>query len=329
MLVRNNLILALGMIAGISLIAACDSHSTQKPDPAATGNVNDRDRSAPSPEANPAPPSQGPSEPIVTPPTDPARDELADYDWHANAVMTDVPAGSFTGENYGSPCFQDILSRAAAKTANEPATTAHETLHGLQATMRQKTDTKDSFIYYRDGQGLYILDPADNLADVKNHVGASFQKLAKANYDFFLVNQLQHWKNTNYLMDEWASFVAGARTAIEAEAAGKWTEQFAGTNADPIKGLVALIYFNSASLLSINGVDADYLKTNGQFKAAYAMLMEESMEWIKKAKATPFWETSEAYARLDNLQKAADAAPVRAAIKELMGEAWAKRVLGI
>jgi hypothetical protein len=40
------------------------------------------------------------------------------------------------------------------------------------------------------------------------------------------------------------------------------------------------------------------------------------------------WPASSAFSKLQNLQTSADAKPVRDAVKELMGDAWAKRVMG-
>ena len=299
------------------LVTACDTHSAQRPGPV-VGNDYPHNE-----EAGADTPRQVPTD---TPSPAPG---ATDYDWRSEAQMADVPAQSFTGENYGSHYYQDIMSHTKPDYFDEPATSAHETLHGLHSDMRQKTAAKDGFVYYGNGKGLYIVEPKDTLADVKNYVGPSFQQLAKTNYDMYLVKQLQYWKNAIYLFDEWTCYIATARTAIEAQMAGKWTAQFAASHTDPIEGLVTMMYFNSAAILSIKKADPEYVKTNKQYKAAYAMTMEESAYLVNHARNTPYWAKSRAYGKLENLQTAADAAPVRAAIKELMGDAWAKRVLGI
>ncbi len=314
---------SLGILICASLITGCDSHATHQP-------TVENEQQTTSDEGLPSDSTQGPGDQGQGGNmSDGARGEGVDFDWRTIARMTEVSVIGFTGDNYGSAFFQEILSRAQPKLFDEPATTAHETLHIVHSDMRQKTSAKDGFFYHRDGKGIYILDPKDNLADVKNHIGSSYQKMAQFNYDTYLVKQLQYWKNTHYLMDEWTCFLATARTAIEVQMAGKWTEKFAGNNVDPLEGLVDLMYFNAASLVSIKKVDPDYLKSNQQYKAAFAMNMEESIAWIKKAATVSYWDKSEAFAKLANLQKADDGAAIRAAIKELLGEAWAKRVLGI
>lgn len=88
------------------------------------------------------------------------------------------------------------------------------------------------------------------------------------------------------------------------------------------------MYFCSASILSIKNIDPDYLKNNKQFKANFAMIMEQSSKWYNEGKKEPLWGPSKAWAKMQNFQTAADGAPVRAAVKELMGDAWTLRVLG-
>lgn len=301
---------SMGLIVCAWMMLGCDRHVTQNPGGDANENPS-KVEDAVGGEQNGQ--SGLPQEPA--------------YNWRKEAQLADVPFQSFSGENYGSEFYQDILSHTKSDIRDEPATTAHETLHGLHSEMRNKTRGHDAFVYHKDGKGIYIVEPKENLVDVKNHIGASFHEMAKFNYDTYLVNQLRDWKNTLYLFDEWACYIATARTAIEAQEAGNWTDVFRSSNSDPLEGLVEFMYFNSAAILSIKNVDPDYLKTNKQYKAAFAMIMEESAYWISKARLTPYWAKSRAYAKLKNLQTAADAAPVRAAIKELMGDAWTRRVL--
>ena len=254
-----------------------------------------------------------------------------DYDWKTEGQLTDVPARSFNGRTYGSDFFKDIMTHTQPDlnpSYGEPATEAHETLHGLHSEMRQKTQARDSFVYHRDGKGMYIPEPRENMKDVKNHIGASFRQMASYNYKTYLVDQAQSWTNTLYIFDEWGAYIATARTAIEAKAAGQWTPGFASQHTDPIQNLAEFTYFCSATILSIKNIDPDYLKNTKQYKAAYAMTMEESVHWINEAQKPGSFPNSKAYAKFQNLQTAPDAAEVRAAIKELMGDVWTRRVMG-
>ena len=97
-------------------------------------------------------------------------------------------------------------------------------------------------------------------------------------------------------------------------------------NRCPDNGLV--IYCGSAPISSIKNIDAEYLVTNKQFKAAFAMIMEESVKWMNEAKKDPLWTNSGAWAKMNNFQTASDGAEVRQAVKDLMGDVWTKRVLG-
>lgn len=254
--------------------------------------------------------------------------QTGDYDWRAVAKMSDVPTYPFTGNDYGSEFYRDIMSHTAPKDrylTDVSSTQAHESLHGMHAAMRNLTREKDAFFYYRDGKGIYMIEPIENGRDIKNHIGASFRQLAAMRYKTYLIDQVVSWTNTLYIFDEWAAYIATTRSAVESYRAGKWNS--AG-NSDPIEGIADFMYFCSAAILSIKNVDPNYLAQNRQFKAGYAMIMEESVKWVNEARKETIWKNSKAWAKVQNLQTASDAAQVRAAVKELMGAAWTQRVLG-
>lgn len=257
-----------------------------------------------------------------------AQDGSNDYDWRKDAKFTDISQKSFSGKDYGSAYYRDVMTHTPASDRDfqsGPSTHAHETLHGLHAVMRNLTSQHDGFFYLDNGKGLYVDEPKENLKDVKNHIGQSFRSMASSRYDLYLVDQASSWPNTLYLFDEWNAYVATTRSAVEIKKAGQWDPS---TNSDPIEGLVDFMYFCSASIISIKNIDAEYLVTNKQFKAAFAMIMEESVKWMNEAKKDPLWTNSGAWAKMNNFQTASDGAEVRQAVKDLMGDVWTKRVLG-
>lgn len=252
----------------------------------------------------------------------------SDYNWRGDAVFSDVATYAFSGNDYGSVFYRDVMSRTSPGErymGHGPSTQAHETLHGLVNEMRNRTSANDGFFYLESGKGLYVKEPKENLRDVKNHIGASFKQLGASRYQLYLVKQPANWPNTLYIFDEWNAYIGTTRSAVEMKKAGRWDPS---GNADPVEGLVDFMYFCSASLKSIKNVDPEYLANNKQFKAAFAMLMEESVKWMNEAKNESIWANSEAWVKMRNLQTADDAAQVRAAVKELMGSAWTMRVLG-
>ena len=249
----------------------------------------------------------------------------SDYSWRENIKLTDVPVSDFSGRDYGSAFYRDVMTHTPSSARDfqaGPSTHCHETMHGLQNAMYNKTSDRDFFFYLENGKGAYVVNPVDNLVDVKNHIGASYKQLASSRYQLYLVTQPQSWKETLYIFDEWNAYVGTTRSAYEIKKAGQWDN----SNSDPIEGLADFMYFCSASILSIKNADPNYLSTNKQFKAAFAMLMEQSVLWMNTAKTE--WPASSAFSKLQNLQTSADAKPVRDAVKELMGDAWAKRVMG-
>lgn len=254
--------------------------------------------------------------------------QAGDFDWRAVAKLSEVPTYPFSGNDYGSEFYKDIMSHTAPRDrylTDVSSTQAHESLHGLHAAMRNITREKDAFFYHRDGKGIYIVEPVENGKDIKNHIGASFRQLAAMRYKTYLIDQVVSWTNTLYIFDEWVAYIATTRSAVESFRAGKWNS--AG-NSDPIEGITDFMYFCSAAILSIKNVDSNYLAQNTQFKAGYAMIMEESMKWVNEARKETIWKNSKAWSKLQNLQTAPDAVQVRNAVKELMGAAWTQRVLG-
>jgi hypothetical protein len=254
--------------------------------------------------------------------------QTGDYDWKAFAKLSDVPTYPFSGNDYGSEFYRDIMNHTAPRDrylTDVSSTQAHESLHGMHAAMRNITRDKDAFFYYQGGKGIYVIEPKENSSDIKNHIGASFKQLAPTRYKTYLIDQVVSWTNTLYIFDEWSAYIATTRSAVESYRAGKWNP--AG-NSDPVEGLADFMYFCSAAILSIKNVDPSYLAQNTQFKAAYAMIMEESVKWVNEAKKESIWQNSKAWAKVQNLQTASDAAQVRAAVKDLMGAAWTQRVLG-
>lgn len=253
---------------------------------------------------------------------------VSDYDYRRDIVFTDVASYAFSGNDYGSAFYRDVMTHTPAGERDfqsGPSTHAHETLHGLNNAMRNRTSQKDAFFYLENGKGAYVIEPKENSRDVRNHIGSSYRQLSASRYNLYLVQQTVSWTNTLYFFDEWNAYVGTTRSAVEIQRAGRWDPS---QNSDPIEGLVDFMYYCSASILSIKNVDPEYLATNKQFKATYAMIMEESVKWMNEAKKEKIWIGSKAWTKMQNFQTAADGAQVRQAVKDLMGDAWAKRVLG-
>ena len=252
-----------------------------------------------------------------------------DYNWQQAAQFDAVDIYAFNGDDFGSAHFRDVATHTPDKerfpSKDSPATIAHETLHGLHNAMRNKAGDGRAFFYAGDGKGIYVIEPKPNMTDVRNHIGESFKTLASYNYNTYLINQAAQWPNTLYIFDEWNAYVTTMRTAVEVKRAGRWDSN---DNADPLRGFVDLLYFCSAAILSIENVDASYLSTNTQYKAAYAMIAEQGMQQLNAAKSEPIWSDSAAWKCLENFRTAQDAENIRGAVKKLMGETWTKRVLG-
>ena len=280
-----------------------------------------------------------PTAPVATDPSSPQSDtgsdgvpdvtpvSPADYDWRTHARLSVVESRPFQGQDFGSLMYRDVAQHGELSRYSDPATTVHQSLHEIHRIMRGKRANKEAFIYFSGGLGQFLAYPEAQLSEVRKHVGLSFRGLATLSYDTYLVSQAQTWKNPLYLFDEWRSVAAGARTALEVTKAGQWTPAFSAVNADPYADMVALMYFASASLATIESADPDYFERQPEFKALFAMISEESLDILNQTSALGLGTSVTAFQRLENLRTADDAEAVRCAIIKVMGSTWAERVL--
>jgi hypothetical protein len=254
--------------------------------------------------------------------------EVGDYDPRREIQLVDVPTYDFSGRDYGSAYYRDIMTHVPAGSRDfqsGPSTHAHESLHGLNSVMRSRTRDLDNFVYFGNGKGAYVIEPRENSKDIRNHIGGTYRQLASFRIDIYLTRQALSWSNTLFVFDEWSAYNATTRSAVEIFRAGQWNNEF---NSDPVDGLADFIYFSSAALLTIKKIDPDYLIKNKQFKAVFALQMEESVRWMNEAKKENIWRGSAAWKKFSNLQTAPDAEPIREAVRSLVGPVWTKRVLG-
>lgn len=249
------------------------------------------------------------------------------FDWRKEIVLSDVPTFTFTGDHHGSAYYLDIMQHTPKEelfTGQGASTEAHETLHGLVNSMRNKTSDDDGFFYFENGKGAYVLQPKKVSSKVKDYVGTNFKTEAQLNYKTYLVDQPAQWPDVLYLFDEWNGYVATARTAVEMQNAGKWDNQ----NADPLMGLSDFLYFGCAAVTALKDHDPEYLQQNKQFKAMFAMMAEMSIQWIDAGQKTTKWPTSAGPKRLQMLRTDAENEKIRATIKEFMGVDWTQKILG-
>ncbi len=248
-----------------------------------------------------------------------------DYDYSRDIEWEDVPTHSWSGNSYGSTYFTDIFRHTNDRftSSDNPGTNAHETLHGLNHQMRIKRGNGWNFVYHENGRGAYVREPSMDAARIRDYVPSRVRTLADMRYKTYLVDQISDWHEVLYQFDEWSCYRADARIAVEIAKAGQWNFGMI----DQVDGAMDFVAFGSAAVLALKQNEPSYLQ-NKQFKAVFAMLAEQSMQYIDEGLTYRDFSRFHAKELRDVYRTSSEMAPTRAAIKEWMGSAWTKRVLG-
>ncbi len=285
-----------------------DGQSPNDKSPTNNDTSNDdtpNDRTTPTPEPTPEP----------TPPTN------AKFDWRQVIKLDKIPTYAFSGNSFGSATYRDIMEHTPASQrflTSGRSTQAHESQHGLVSVMRNATRVDDGFFYFEAGTGAYVLQPKKVMAKVKDYVGARFKQEARDRYDLYLVKQATSWPEVLYLFDEWNAYVATARTSIELVQAGQWDNE----NSDPFDGLADFLYFCSAAVVTLHDLDPTFIEQNIQFKATYAMLVEQSQKLISEGTKINLFKNSVSLRRVEMLKRDDESARIRKTLEAYMGREW-------
>jgi hypothetical protein len=250
-----------------------------------------------------------------------------DFDWRALLRMSPVPSAPWSGKSFGSVYAMDVMSHTTDRFLSEFVTTnVHETMHGLASQMRNLTRENDQFVYDENGQGGYVQEPSLSLAKVRGFVPAGARQLAKFSFDLYLVQQVDSggWDNLLYLLDEWTAYVANARAALEIKSAGQWS----GGHRSEIDGSVTFLYFTAAAVQALKTHEPEYLRTNSQFKAAFAMLAEKTAAHAREGLKIAEFNTFQAGPLFEHFRTSPEAASIRATLVEWLGAGYTQRVFG-
>lgn len=296
-----------------------DESSAPKSKRADAGTASSKGTSSSSGGSSSAPEDEGETAPDRV--ADPS-----DFDWKAVLQLSSVPAVGWSGGDFGSPHFLDVMGHTQPGSrflSDSPTTNAHESMHGLEADMRNAKGSGWGFFYVDGGKGAYVSDAELDAAKIKDHVSPRARELASGRYQLYLVQQISMWPNVLYQFDEWCAYKTNARIAVEMSDAGKWTE----SATDEVDGAMDFLVFASAAVRALELEEPAKLE-DPQFKAAYAMLAEESMKYITRGLKKPEFAAFHAGDLLDELRTGAGSAELRSTLVKWMGPTWTKRVIG-
>jgi hypothetical protein len=257
------------------------------------------------------------------------------YNWRNVLKWTPAPTYPFNENDYGSAYYKDIMIhtaphqryRKSAEDPNPPVTTiAHESLHGLTNEMVNASKESDDYVYYGNGQGAYVLRPKEILNEVVKYIQPNYRALTESRVQTYLVIHPAYNKNLLHIFDEWNGYIVTSKSAVDLLNV-KYNDP--NENVDPFEGLADMVYFCSASLLALQDHDPEYLQNNTQFKAIFAMFLEQSGELLRDGpKMATKWNNTHANEKLAAFKNDPENAKIRNALIQFLGADYVKAHLG-
>jgi hypothetical protein len=200
--------------------------------------------------------------------------------------------------------------------------------------MRNKKGSTQAFFYFGEGKGAYVDFPKTNLT--KNVYGAlpsgvqaivekgmteEFIHLSRVRQ--YLIDQPKQWPNVLYLFDEWNAYITNAKAALEMIEAKTYT--YGPT--DEVDGAMDFLYFCNVAMVVTQQSEPTYLQ-NKQFKAIYALMMEETMQVVRAGLKVPEFRNFHANALMQHFISDPANEKSRQLLKQMYGADWTKKVFG-
>ena len=263
---------------------------------------------------------------VVTRAVASASDQAAAYDWRTELHWVQVPESPWGGSNQGSTYLTDVMNHTTDRFESaEPPTNGHESMHGLLNQMNNLTGDSDQFVYWKEGKGAYVMEPLLHASHIKEYLPEGARQITQSRHDLYLVEQVAaYFPNVLYQFDEWNAYVTGATVATEIFRAGQWND--GGT--DAVDGAMDFVYFASAAALALQENEPNYIATNDQFKAAYAMLAERSIEMVNAGVTMEPFSGFHAAELKQHFVSSPENQRIRTMLSRWLGARWTQRVFG-
>lgn len=290
---------------------------------------------------------------------------VAGYDPRRSIHLVSIAAHPWDGDDAGSAHFRDVMEHTTprsrwTKPDVSPSTIGHETHHGLVAENEIRGDAPADFFYFERGFGAYVPSPrqglrllrkqADgtpvytpdahtNLRHARAFLSDGAKKLTASRYQTYLADQDRETYSVLYLFDEWNAYLAGAQIAIETYAAGYYAPFLEDkvnpdgshsriTNIGVLDGMIDFLYFSSAGVLALAESEPEYLRTNEQLRAVYALFAEETMRRFDAGNEIGLFRSVHAVKVLDDFRTSPANQPMRDYLTGWLGAEFTHRVFG-
>lgn len=191
------------------------------------------------------------------------------------------------------------------------STSSHETVHGINSYLRNKykRETKKNVngFYCGNGYGIIIENPKFRLRQIAQYVPHS---LRGYRFKMYFESQLGDWDDTpTYPIDEWASYIAGAETAVDDAVVQERPRE----KSDCVSGSLEFSIYCVGLAMATKDLDPDYWNNKHQLKYAvnYFLIKAEKVFFEGK----DIFPSAKQEALLNNLKNSKDAENIRQFLK--------------
>jgi hypothetical protein len=287
------------------------------------------------------------------------------YDPRRSIRLVTIPAHPWKGDDAGSAHLRDVMEHTSprsrwTKADASPSTIGHETHHGLVAENEIRGESAAEFFYFERGFGAYVPSPRQGLRLLREQADGTpvytpdahtslrharafipdgAKKLTASRYETYLADEDRETYSVLYLFDEWNAYLADARIAIEAYAAGYYAPFLEETvNADGVHsritnigvldGMVDFLYFSSAGVLALAENEPEYLRGNEQLRAVYALFAEETMRRLEAGNEIGLFRSVHAVKVLEHFRDSPESQSLRDYLTGWLGAEFTHRVFG-
>lgn len=220
----------------------------------------------PVPDLKPAPPLRPIPNPRPAPPPSPAPPPALSFTTFDVPTVRPVPEQTIYG---------DVFTHSRQlHQGHDRATNAHETVHFLQADLRNQRvlagGPKENCFYLLKGKAVAAPEPPVRLSAVPPLVPRCVRGLR---YDLYLKTQVAQWDDRSlYLFDEANAYLIDAKVTLDDERAGRK----AGDRADGASACLEFSIYALAHVMAVQSQAPRYWRDTPQYRAWVGWFLREA-----------------------------------------------------
>ena len=272
-----------------------------------------------------------------------------DYSCQAGLQLRSLSKTPFSGNNFGSQKYQEVMEYAFNQplfrhftSFREANVDVHETLHGYASfgtgIFDPYSPNKYHFLYHKDGKGIELARSKTRKQDMIQYIPRSIQQLysvsdssfssqnfASVFFQTYITQQMNdgqiHHSQAGHLFEEWVCYIHDATTLIELVNRGSRVSE-AGSN-------FVATYFALAAAYTTAQVDRSYFNQTGgryQLKKMFACLAEQAMHNYHTTPLKNQFSMRQNTYLYEHLKSSSESKHLRDFLYSWYGQAWVQRV---